>query len=115
MVATFGTNANNDLYLGTNGNIVVLSGLAAIIAACETATKAQLGEMILAIQQGIPNFQTIWIGSPNYALYQSYLRNTLLGVDGVLDVKSISLSTVGNILKYTATIITQFGTEILNG
>lgn len=115
MVETFGTNDNNDIYLGSNGNLVVLTGLQAVLAACATATKAQLGEMVLAIKQGIPNFQAVWIGSPNYALYQSYLRNTLLSVSGVLDVKSISLSIAGNVLSYTATIVTQFGDEVLSG
>lgn len=115
MVTTFGTDTNNDLYLGNDGNIAVLSGINAVLAACETATKAQLGEMVLAVTQGIPNFQTVWVGTPNYALYQSYLRNTLLGVPGVLNVKSIDLTIEGNTLKYTATIQTQFGTAVLNG
>lgn len=116
MTTTFGTNANNDLYIGSDGNLVVLTGLQAVMAACETATKAQLGEMVLTDTQGIPNFQTIWVGSPNYALYQSFLRNTLLAVPGVLDVKSITLTALNNILSYTAVIVTQFGdAELTNG
>lgn len=115
MVTTFGTNSNNDLYLGINGNLVVLKDLLAIESACETATKAQLGEMVLAVKQGIPNFQTVWVGAPNFPLWQSYLRNTLLGVAGVQNVQSINVSTIKNTLKYTAKIITQFGIGELNG
>lgn len=115
MVKTFGTNDNNDLYLGIDGNIVVLQDLPAIEAACETASLAQLGEMVLATKSGIPNFQTVWVGSPNFPLWQSYLRNTLLGVLGVQDVQSIDIKTQKNILKYTATIVTQFGIGTLNG
>lgn len=115
MVQTFGTNSDNDIYLGVDGNLVVLDGLQAVLAACATASKSQLGEMVLAIKKGLPNFQTVWIGSPNYALYQSYLRNTLLAIDGVTDVKSITISIEGDVLKYTATIVTSFGIGVING
>lgn len=115
MTQTLGTDSNNDLYLGEGKNIAVLSGLPAIIAACETASKAQLGEMVLADQSGIPNFQTVWIGSPNYALFTSYLQRTLLSVEGVVDVTGIELNNRNNILSYTATIKTAFGSVNLNG
>lgn len=115
MTKTFAVNARNDIYIGDDSNLVVLDGLQAILQACETATKAQLGEMIFAVNQGIPNFQAIWVGAPNYKIWQSYLRATLLSVSGVLEVKSIELSIVENTLKYTATISTSFGIGVLNG
>lgn len=115
MTATFGTDKNNDLYLGNDKNLVLLTGLPAIIAACETATKAQLAEMVLSIEQGIPNFETIWIGSPNYATYVSYLRNTLVGILGVQAVSSLQLKVLNNMLSYTAEIKTEFGTAVING
>ena len=96
-------------------NIAVLTGLPAVSAACETATKAQLGEMVLATSQGIPNFQTIWVGSPNYSLFVSYLRNTLAGIPGVLEVSALDVSVAKNVLSYTASIKTQFGTGVING
>lgn len=115
MVQTFATNSNNDIFLAPNGNLSVITGLAAIIAACETASKAQLGEMVLATQNGVPNFQTIWIGQPNYAIFSSYLRNTLENVEGVLQVTDIQMSSKNNILSYTATIQTAFGNGVVNG
>ncbi len=115
MTQTLGTDSNNDLYLNSDGNIAVLSGLQAVLAACETATKAQLGEMLLATTQGIPNFQTIWVGSPNYPLFQNYLRRTLLGVSGVQDVTEIEITVRDNVLGYTATIDTAFGLGEANG
>lgn len=115
MTTTFGTDANNDLFLNVQNNISVLSDLAAIIAACETATKAQLGEMILTTTQGIPNFETVWVGAPNYSLYTNYLRETLIAVDGVQEVVSLQLMTLNNNLSYTATIRTAFGTGTING
>lgn len=115
MTITFGTNANNDIYLAPDGNIAVLTGLDAVIGACETASKAQLGEMIFLTNKGIPNFQAVWVGTPNYKTFESYLRATLLGVLGVEEVQSISLSVQEKTLKYTATIKTQFGIGVING
>lgn len=115
MTKTFGTDKNNDLYLDNAKNVAVLTGLPAISAACETATKAQLGEMVLAIGQGIPNFQTIWVGSPNFPVYTSYLRKTLEGIPGVLAVSSLDLTVANNVLSYSAMISTQFGSGSING
>lgn len=115
MTQTFGTNTNNDLYRDSSGNLAILNGLDAVLAACETATKAQLGEMVLQSNLGIPNFQTIWVGSPNYSLFRSYLRATLLSVSGVREVKSIEVKSANNVLSYTATIETDFGLAVING
>lgn len=115
MTQTFATNTNNDIFLASNGNLSILIGLQAVIAACATASKAQLGEMILATKNGIPNFQTIWIGTPNYAIFSAYLRNTLESVEGVLQVTDIQMSSKNNILSYTATIQTIFGNGVVNG
>ncbi len=109
MTVTFGINANNDLHIGNDGNLVVLSGLAAVVDACKTASQAQLGEMVLQTGKGIPNFQAVWVGSPNYALWNSYLLETLNAVDGVLEVKSLQLSTINGVLGYTATISSVYG------
>lgn len=112
---TFGTDSNNDLYLGNDGNIAVLTGLQAVIMACETATKAQLGEMVLEKNQGIPTFQTVWNGTPNYSLYTEYLRKTLIGIQGVQEILNVNLRISENVLKYEVTIKTDFGTGVLNG
>lgn len=116
MVQTFGINSNNDIYLGDDGNLAILSDIDAIVDACETACQAQLGEMVLNNTLGLPNFQTIWVGSPNYQIYQSYLRNTLLAIPGVIEVISLEILPQGNVLQYMAEINTQFGlAEITNG
>lgn len=115
MTKTLGTNANNDIYLGADGNIVLLSGIEAIIGACETISKSQLGEMVLTKNQGIPNFQTVWVGVPNLKIWQSYLRKALQNVDGVQEVKDLSLSIKDGILAYVATIKTQYGITQISG
>ena len=116
MTQTFGTDANNDIYLGRDGNLVVLTGLEAVLAACESTSRAILTEMIYTVNKGVPYFETIFVGSPNYAIFRNYLTNALLAVDGVLNVQSLSLTVAEGVLNYTATIQTKFGPgEIGNG
>jgi len=112
MTQTLGINDDNDIYVGSDGNVVMLSGQPAVADACQTASQAQLGEMIYAATSGIPNFQSVWVGVPNPAIFESYLRKTLAGVPGVLQVKSIAVTTNDNKLSYAAVIETEFGIEV---
>ena len=115
MTVTFGTDDTSDLFLLSDGNIAVLSGLDAVLSACETASKAQRGEMVLATGLGIPNFQAVWVGAPNIPLWESALRVTLESVPGVLQVTDLTTSTQNNTLSYVATIVTQYGTGTVSG
>lgn len=115
MTRTLGTNDNNDIYLGSDGNIVLLSGVEAIAGACVTACFAQLGECVLETGIGLPNFQTVWVGTPDLAIWQSYLQNTLQNIDGVISVESVKLNFINNALTFTARINTVFGSTIING
>lgn len=114
MVQTFGTNSDNDIYLGRDGNLVIDSGLQAVLQACRNVSLAQLGEEVLTTKNGIPNFQTVWKEPTNYPLFQSYLRNNLLAVPGVLEVSDIQLEPDNYTLKYTATIKTIYGNGVIN-
>lgn len=115
MVQTLDTNANNDIYIGPDGNLAIARGIQGVLKACETASKAQLGEMVLTQGLGIPNFQTIWIGVPNFPLWESYLVATLQSVPGVTNVQSVAISDADNTLSYSATIQTIYGTGTING
>jgi hypothetical protein len=111
MVQTFNTTvASNDLFIDSSGHLSVLSGVAAVEAACATATKAQLGEMVFATGTGVPNFQTLWTGSPEYALWKSAVLATLQGVAGVTAVTSLNLTVNGSTVSYVAQITTQYST-----
>lgn len=116
MTQTLGINGDNDIYLDTKGNIALLSGEPAVEGACQTASQAQLGEMQYEATNGIPNFQTVWVGVPTPAIFESYLRKTLQAIDGVVAVKSIAVQIQNNKLTYAAVIENAFGNEVtLNG
>lgn len=114
MTQTFRVDDNNDFYVNGKGSFVVSSGLDAVLYACASASKTHLGEMILQSNAGIPVFETVWNGTPNYSLWQSFLRDALLAIDGVTDVV-LSISVADNTLSYSAEITTIYGTGTING
>ena len=115
MVQTFGTNSSGDIYLNAAGNLALLSGEPAVSAACVTASLMQLGEAIYQTNLGLPTFQTVFSGVPNVAIYESYLRQTLMAVPGVVSVTSITAKVENNVFSYVATIESVFGRLFLNG
>jgi len=85
------------------------------LKACETAARAQLGEMLLSVNRGVPNFQTVWSSRRNLAQFESLLRSTLEAVSGVIRVNELTVKTEGNVVKYTARIESAFGAGVING
>lgn len=115
MTKTFSTNSNNDLYIGTDGNLVITTGLLAVRDACAYALKTQLGEMVLNTDQGILNFQAIWRGSPNVSQFEAAIRKTILSVADVVRVISLITSVQNNTISYTVTILTSYGQTAIDG
>jgi hypothetical protein len=114
MVKAIAVNSNNDLFIGPSANFVVLEGLPAVLQICAQAVKAQLGEMVLNTDRGIPNFEVTWKGAPNIAQLENALRKTLLRVQGVIEISDLTINIQNNILIYRATILTSFGQGILS-
>lgn len=110
MTQSFGLNRNNDIYIGSDGNLVIENGEQAVLNACANVAKASLGEEVLSINNGVPYFQAAWSGAPNIAVFESYLRNAFLSVDGVVQVVSLSTSIANNTLSYIAQIESVYGT-----
>lgn len=115
MTQTFATNSNNDIYINSSGLLQIDTGINAVEDACATATKMQLGEAVLQTTLGIPNFQNVWNGVPNLAIWENYLRSTIASVNGVNNIVSLSIKKQQNTLSYVATIETIYGTAYLNG
>lgn len=115
MPKMFSTDTNNDLFIAPNGNLAVGTNLFAVLQGCEHAVKAQLGEMVLSIDTGVPNFQTIWQNAANIPQFEAYCRAAIRGVDGVVEVKEFDAEVVDNRVRYVATIVTVYGVGDING
>ena len=107
--------SNNDLYIGPDGSLAMATELEAVMQAAQQAAQTQLGEMIYAVDQGVPNFASVWNGAANISQFEAYLRRTLLAVDHVTGISDLTITVAGNKLSYTATIETDYGPGVLNG
>ncbi|POP42317.1 hypothetical protein CHU32_03525 [Superficieibacter electus] len=108
-------NAKNDIFINAAGNLAVAKDLTAAMHSAQQGAQAQLGEMMYATNLGLPTFDVVWNGSPNPAVYEAQLRQMLLDSPGVHDVLSITVTTIDNALRYSVTIITDYGELLLNG
>lgn len=115
MTSTFLGDKNNDLYIGRDGNLAFGTDLDAVLDAAQTAAQAQLGEMILALTDGVPNFQTIWESATNIAQFEAYLRRVILAVDGVQEIQSLDINVRDNKLSYVANIVSIYGSGTFLG
>lgn len=116
MITTFAIDDNNDITLGADGNVAIFKGVRAIEALCDAAAQTLLGEMVLQVDQGLPNFQVVWKpGQPNVAQFQAALRIALQNIEGVIGVPEIKTSTTDGTLAYTAKINNIYGTVTING
>jgi len=115
MTRTFAVDAQNDLVIGSDDRLTIATDLLAVLQNCEHAAKTILAEMVLAIDQGLPYFEAVWIGVPNLPVFEAAYRQRILTVEGVTGIVSVTLSVSGNVLSYQAEIQTLFGTGVING
>jgi len=106
------TNGNNDIYLDASGNLAIASGELAVGQACQNVSRASLGEEVFSTNNGIPFFQAVFIGVPKIQIFETYLRNAILSVPGVVQVLSLTTTIANHTLSYTAVIETAFGQTV---
>jgi hypothetical protein len=109
----FAVNSNNDMYIGEDGNLAIVFNLEGTLQACAHAAKTILGEMVFSVNQGLPNFQLVWVGVPNLPQYEAAVRVAILAVDGVVEIVSFLMDISDNTLKYTITIRTIYGVGVV--
>lgn len=122
MTAVLAINSKNDIYRDSTNNLAMLfgsksnaHGVQAVAQACQTATLAQLGEMVLFTTQGMPLLRNVFNANPNIAVYQAAIVSAIEQVPGVISVQSITFTKTGNVLNYTAEIQSQYGEMTING
>lgn len=115
MTRTFAVDARNDLFLAPGGNLAIVVDLDAVLMICAAKARTLLGEMVLAVDKGIPYFQSVFTGQPNPATFEAALRDALLSVDGVTQISSLAITQTGNELNYVASIVTIYGPGVIDG
>lgn len=99
---------NRKLFIDNSGNIAQVTGLAEVVQNCETAMRAQLGEMYYNADSGIPTRGTVW-DTYRPLQYIAAGRVTLAAVDGVIGIKSFTVDLTDGVFTYTAEILTIYG------
>lgn len=115
MTRTIASDSNNDLYLADDGNLAIVTGLDAVLQAAQQAAQTIKGEMVFDVEEGLPNFDTVWSGRPSLPVWEAHLRRAILAVDGVQSITELILSVSDNVLSYSATISTIYGAGAING
>lgn len=111
---SFATDGNNDLFISGRA-LASVEGLAAVITVCKHAAQAILGEMVFAQDQGMPYFETVWVGNPTTAPFEAAFRERIAAVDGVVEITSLSTAQVGDKMQYVAEVATIYGAGQFNG
>lgn len=111
---TFATTVTND-FLVSGRSLVLRPNLDAVLLVCRHCAQAILGEMIFAANQGMPYFETVWVGAPTTAPFEAAFRERIARVEGVQSIDELTTEQVGDIMRYSATITTIYGTGALNG
>lgn len=93
----------------------MLSGIDAVAQSATNAALTQLGECVLQTGNGLPNFGLIWVGVSDYAIWETYIRQTLMDVPGVTQVDNVILTAENKLFTYTATIQTIYGPTTVTG
>lgn len=115
MTRSLAVDSNNDIFVGPDGSLSVATGREAVLHVCAQVAKTQLGEMVFAVDQGLPNFEAVWNGAPNVGQFEAYLRRNLEAVPDVISVDSVTIDATGGALTYVATIKTIYGPGVING
>jgi len=114
MPLTIAENSNNDMYRGADGNIAFVSDILATAQLCKSRIEAQRGEMIYAMDQGMPTRSTMW-DQYNPIAFSAFAQEILLATPGVVSVTSFDMQQADNTLSYTANIVTIYGQTTIQG
>jgi hypothetical protein len=108
MTQTLASNANNDLIVNSRGNLLIYRDLSAVAADCRSAMQAQRGEMVFAIDRGMPTLETAW-NRYQPAQFEAAARKVILRNPDVRAVQSVTVTREREVLRYTAVIQTIYG------
>lgn len=114
MTRTILMTPRNDISIGADGSVQIVSGIAAVGSDCRAAMQTQRGELQYAATRGIPSLALVW---NNYlpAQFEAAARLEIRQVPGVLGVVSLAVERRPGVVRYTAVIRTLYGEANANG
>ena len=107
--STLQINANNDLYLPDGQNLVVLTGVDAVVQDVRCATLMRKGEDVYNVLAGVDYFGYVFTPQPSYDNARRSLISAIESSPEVLNVESLTMTITENTLSYEAKIRTTYG------
>lgn len=106
---TIAFDRNSDLFLDGQGNLAMATGRYALSYITLNAIRTVRGELVYNTEAGVPYFTTVFENPPNLRLWEYYVRETALAVDGVISVDSFLCEIKNNAVSYEMVMSTEWG------
>lgn len=112
---TISTDIDNDMMIGGDGNILVVSGVEAVSQTAAHYAQTILNEMIQDYDRGVPFFIVAFGPSVSIPQFDAAMKARIMQSPGVTAIRSFETTQDGDVLRYTATIETIYGSAKING
>ena len=106
---TIAFDRNSDLFLDGQGNLAMATGRYALSYITLNAIRTVRGELVYNTEAGVPYFTTVFENPPNLRLWEYYVRENALAVDGVISVDSFLCEIKNNAVSYEMVMSTEWG------
>ena len=110
---TIGVNANNDIYRGPDGNLVVLTGLDAYGQGVAQAMRTQRNSVPLDLQYGVDTLSYIW-NAYKPAQFIAQARALLGSYPDTVAVQSFDLERLDGVASYTSNLESIYGATVVS-
>ena len=114
-IKTLARDENCDLFVDANGNLAITIGMDAYAQIVNAKMRTILGELPMNVNGGLPYFQTVFKDGSMVDVFEAEAVKMLEEIDFVSSVKSFTCDVRGDVLYYTAEIITDRGALTVNG
>lgn len=112
---TISTDLNNDLYVGSDGNLSMSFDVQAAAETAQHFAATLRTEMIHEYDLGIPFFIAAFGSSPSIPQFEAAAKQRILQAPEVTGIRSFETVQSGDVLGYTAVIETTYGAVTING
>lgn len=113
---TFETNFSNDFVVAPDGNLSIVGGAEAIADVAKHFGYTARDEQIFDRTNGVPFWSSVFGGQASVQQFEAAIRRRLSQSPEVVRVENLVVSIQGDIMKYTADLVTPSGARIpVNG
>lgn len=112
---TIETNENNDLFLPDGRNLSIIEGASALSQNIRHAHLMRKGEDLYDVNNGVDYFGTVFSSPKNLDAARQSLSNAILKKNDVRGIELLDISLNGEVLDFTAQIITIYGETLTVG